>query len=484
MQSERYVAAVDLGTAKIAVSVARIMGDDIQILYYKESPADGIRHGIVFNPKKASVVLKQAITAAETELNIKINQIVTGFPRCNVRQVTASAELTREDACSCITLEEIREVKEQALAEYTLENEDKEYVYGSVAQSFSADDLINQCEDDIAGTVSDTLVGNFKIFIGSKKAVTNTGIMANYAGLALSRQFFVPDVVAKAVLSSDEMENGVAMVEIGAGVTSLTIYHNSILRYYNAIPFGGGSVTTDIKYECGFKETLAENIKLKFGFSHPDRLQNYSDKILQISDDESGSYEQLSIKFLSEIINARMKEIIEAVLFLIQESGYADKLRDGVVLTGGGANLTDLPFLFKEMSGYNARIGFPRISHWFSSACPGVGDASAAATVGLILKAKEDAYVNCLNEAPEFHGDFGSVSREETSDGDDTEEQNLEGSVFDLNAGVDPDAVKNGKKKKDKAPKQNHRLKWLKQKVSSAFDGTLGGMYDDMDELN
>jgi len=464
MQSERYVAAVDLGTGKLAVSVAKIEGKDIQILYYKETPSDGIRHSIIFNPKKASAVLAEAISAAESELDIKVRQIVTGFPRCNIQQVVASAEVKRNDPCSCISIEEINDLKEKALTEYILEDDNREQIYGAVAQSFSAEDNINQSEDDIAGTVSESLTGNFKIFVGSKKAVINTGITANNANVALARQYFIPDVIAKAVLTGSEMENGVALVEIGAGVTSLTIYHNNILRYYNSIPFGGGSITNDIKYECGFKETLAENIKLAFGSCQPDRLQNMSDKILQISDEESGAYEQLTIRYLAEIINARCKEIIEAILFLIQESGYADKLRGGVVLTGGGASLTDICSLFHDQSGYSVRVGFPRISHFFSSVCPGVGEAGAAASIGLLLKAKEDEYVNCLDEAP--------APKEK--------EDEFKGSVFDQDYGVEESAPR---KKKEKAPKTNSGgITWIKKKMNKAFDSTMGTLYDEMDE--
>jgi len=465
MQSERYVAAVDLGTGKLAVSVAKIAGEDIQILYYRETPSDGVRKSVIFNPMKASAALSDAIRTAESELNIKVRQIVTGYPRCNIRQEIASAEIRRPDPCSCISLEEINELKEQALAEYTLEDDDKDMIYGAVAQSFSAEDLINQTEEDIAGTVSGSLVGNFKVFVGSKKAVINTGLTANNANVALARQYFIPDVVAKAVLKENEMENGVALVEIGAGVTSLTIYHKEILRYYNAIPFGGESVTNDIKYECGFKKKLAENIKLDYGFSMPDRLQNMNDKILQICDEESGSYEHLSIKYLSEIINARMKEIIDAILFLIQESGYADKLRDGVVLTGGGANLTDISSLFKYVSGYNVRIGFPRVSRYFSSVCPGSGDAGAAASIGLILKAKEDPYVNCLDEAP--------VPAKE-------EEPDVTGTVFDPHPDMpDPNPKP---QKPQKASKRNSGITWIKSKMNKAFDNTVGDLYDQMGE--
>lgn len=472
MQDERYVASADLGSGKIAISVAKIVGDDIQIIYYKETPSEGIRHSLVFNPKKASDSLRLAVREAENELNIKIRQIVVGLPRCDIHQEVAPARLERSEPDTCITLEEIVALKNMALDDYPLQDASKEEIYGAVAQSFSAEDLINQTEDDITGTISDILEGNFKIFVGSKSAIKNINMMSTLAEIALGRQYFVPDAVAKAVLTSGEMDNGVALVEIGSGVTSLTIYHGGILRYYYAIPFGGNIITTDIKYECGFKEALAENIKLAFGSCQPDKLQTMSDKILQINDEESGGYEHLSVSYLSQIINARAQEIIEAILFLIQESGYADKLRDGVVLTGGGANLVGLSSLFKEMSGYCVRMGFPRISKFCSAACPGVGETSAAASIGLILKAKEDKYINCIEDRPVIVKDEEAEIEEEIKD-----------SVFDKNYGViEPSREGEGNHKKPKKPKG--KITWgskLANKLSSAFESsTLGNLYDEM----
>ena len=212
------------------------------------------------------------------------------------------------------------------------------------------------------------------------------------------RSMFIDEI--RAAKSDEEKENGVALVEMGAGVTSVTIYQGGILRYYYAIPFGGRSVTNDIKLECGFTEKLAENIKLGFGACMPDKLQSLSEKIIQINDEENGSYEQLPVKYLSEIITCRAREIIEAILWQIQDSGYADKLRNGIVLTGGGANLVNLANLFNEMSGYTVRIGYPRSQAFSAIGCSGTGEASAVASIGMILEAKRDVRLNCIEEAP------------------------------------------------------------------------------------
>ena len=399
MQAERYIAAADLGSSKIALSVAKIEGDDIQIIYYKETPSDGVRYSCVFNPKRAAVPLKAAIKEAEDELNIKILQVVVGLPRYSVRQEIASARMERSDPATCITKEEVATLKSIALDSYPIADESKEEIYGAVAQSFSADEeLVCASEHDVVGVTADALEGNFKIFVGAQKPVSNIDIMLNDTGVAPARKLFLPNAVAKAVLTDGEKENGVALVEIGAGVTSLTIYRGKILRHYSSIPFGGRVITTDIKYECGFNEKLAENIKLAFGACLPDKLQSLSDKVIQINDDENGSYEQLPVKYLSEVITCRAREIIEAILFQIQDSGYADKLRNGIVLTGGGANLVNLATLIKEMSGYTVRIGYPRSQTFSAVGCSGVGETSAAATIGMILEAKKDYRLNCIED--------------------------------------------------------------------------------------
>ena len=332
-------------------------------------------------PQRTATALKAAVTEAEEELKIRILQLVVGLPRYYVTQVAGSAGMKRSNPDSCITREEINNLKSMAIDSYTLDDEVKDEIYGAVAQSFSADtDITGASESDIIGVPGETLEGNFKIFIGAKRPVRNIDVMLNEMGVALARKVFSPNAAAQAVLTEAEKENGVALVEIGAGVTSVTIYRGRLLRHYSSIPFGGRSITNDIKSECGFTEALAENIKLAFGACLPDKLQNLSDKIIQINDNENGSYEQLSVKYLSQIITCRVREILEAVLYQIQQSGYADQLRNGVVITGGGAMLVNMCQMLKEMSGYTVRIGYPRTQVFSSGGCPGATEPSASAS--------------------------------------------------------------------------------------------------------
>lgn len=491
---ERYIATVDLGTSKLALCVAKVTGENVQIIYYKERPSDGMRYNSVFNPRRAAVPLREAIAEAEDELQIKILQVVVGLPRYNVRQETASAKIDRSDPSLLIEEEEINNLKSMALDAYPLTDGNNELIYGAVPQSFSTDDVIGS-EEDVVGTSSDTLVGNFKIFVGRKKAVQNIDIMLNDAGVALAQAIFPPAAVGEAVLKNDEMANGVALIEMGAGVTSVSIYQGGIMRYYAYTPFGGKSITTDIRLECAFDDTLAENIKLAFGACLPEKLQTMGDKILQINDEENGSYENLPVKYLSEIITSRCKEIITAILFLIQESGFADRLRCGIVLTGGGANLVNLANMIREMSGYNVRIGFPLASKFSSDGCPGIGEAEASTSVGLILESSADPYLNCIEEAvksqpevePEAVEEAVKVKPEEpartTLFADDEFEKVLPQKI-----------VKEPRKRREQKPakpakrpnpEKSDGLNIIWQKFSDifskGFDNTLGDLYDDMD---
>ena len=397
---ERYIASVDLGTSKLAVCVARIQDQNVEVIYYKESPSRGIRYSYVLIPGKVKEEVRKAISEAQQALRIKIQQVIVGLPRWYVRQETASASMTRPEPDDLIQESEIKALKSMALESYPLEDSTKEVIYGAVAQSFSTEDSINEPENDIVGMAAETLEGNFKVFIGNRRYSSNIDSVFNDLGIAIAKKYFTPGITAKAVLKSEQMENGVALIDIGAGVSSVTIFKDKIMRFYAAIPFGGNSVTNDIKSECNFSFELAENIKKAYGACMPNKLSSLGEKSIQIVDEDGNTTAQVSVKYISEIITARMKEIIEALLFRIQESGFASEedLRAGVVVTGGGAELVNCANYIKELSGYTVKVGRPR-KLFSCEGCPEASETSAATSMGMILSARNDRFLNCVNEA-------------------------------------------------------------------------------------
>ena len=354
--NEKHIVAIDLGSSKIALTVAKVNGEDIQIIYYKETPSAGIRYSSVFNASHVSVPLAKAIREAENELGIKITQAVVGMPKFPIRQETSNATIPDRGEDQDITSEDIADLKRFAQSLYPINDPTKEAIYGAVAQSFSNGEDFQIIEDDIVGMTSDTLEGNFKIFIGKKSDLTKIDTVMTKVEIAAMRKYFTAESTAKAVLKASEMENGVALIDFGGGCTSVSIYHGNIMRHYASIPFGGRNITHDIKTECQISEHLAENIKLEYGACMPDKLLSLSDKILNIRGDGAEPDKQLSVKYLSEIITARVEEIMMAILYEIEQSGFADMLRSGIVVTGGCAQTANLGNLIYDISGYSRQM--------------------------------------------------------------------------------------------------------------------------------
>lgn len=402
---DRHIVAIDLGTSKIALTVAKVNGDNVQIVYYKETPSEGIRYSSVFNASQVSGPLAEAIRQAETALGIKITQAVVGMPKYPVRLESSTGKIDGRGEDADITAEDIADLKRSAQDLYPLEDHNNEAIYGSVAQSFSDGENFQIIENDIIGMTSDILEGNFKIFIGKKSSLTKIDTVLKKAGIVAVRKYFTADTTAKAVLLESEMENGVAMIDFGAGCTSVSVYYGSIMRHYASIPFGGKNITGDIQLESegSINRELAENIKLAFGACMPEKLQNLSEKIIHIKSDNGEADKKLPVKYLSEIITARVEEILMAILYEIQKSGFADKLRSGIVVTGGSAQIANLGNFIYDLSGYRVRTGYPRNLFSFQG-CEGVNDTSAATSLGLLLAAKGDRTLNCA-----FSQESGSI---------------------------------------------------------------------------
>ena len=471
---ERYIASIDLGTSKFGLCVARVKGDDVQIVYYKETPADGIRNSLVQNPRKASEQVRKAIEDAEAELMIKILQVVVGLPRIDVKQEIAECELDRPDSEEFISEEEVSDLKALALETYPLDNFDKQIMYGAVAQSFAIDNQIQMVEDDVVGAISSKIAGTFKVFIGDRLTTTAMDKIFNTLGIAIAKKYFLPDVVAKAVLNEDEKQNGVALVDIGAGVTSVSIYSRGIMRSYAAIPFGGRNITGDIRSECSISEALAEKIKIRFGACIPSKLGTLSEKVLQLR--VTDPIKEVSVKYISEIIDARSREILNAVLYYIQESGLQNDLRSGIVLTGGGACLTNIGNLLKDMSGYEIRPGYPL--HKFSTSVNNIYELSSTAAVGMILAAKDDRLPDCATrpepvEVVEEKPEMEIVEETAVADGAD----NLLFQDKDLGPVQTKEKKPKEKKIKVKAPKNGNR-----EAIWTKIGDVFSNLYNQMTE--
>lgn len=473
--NESFIAAVDLGTSKIALAVAKVDDGNVQILYYNTRASDGIRNSEIYSPVRVLGVLRGLIHDAEEELKLKILQVFVGLPRCGVRQEKAEAICQRTNPDDYISEEEIDSLKSLAQDNHQLRNPEKEMVYSSVAQAFSTPEFFQINENDIVGMISTEITGHFNVFVGKRFPINYIYKVFNDLHIGIADTCFTPVAVAKAVLSEDEMQNGVALIDLGAGSTSVSVYKNNSLVHYASIPFGGSVVSSDIRSECSISDSLAENIKCAYGGCMPDKLQNLGDKIVQIETDDISTYKQIPLRYISEIITARENEIVDAMLYEILESGLAESLRKGIVITGGGAEMLNLANFIQDISGYKVRVASPR-NYFLATGCERILKPAAAAIAGMVLMAK-NARMSCctlqdgfvagslfdkveeqvekpvLNDNVEVEEIVGTVTEESAETRDDVKEKVLEEPVKETlvqDKDVKDDVMKGDKKEDDK----------------------------------
>jgi cell division protein FtsA len=188
------------------------------------------------------------------------------------------------------------------------------------------------------------------------------------------------------VLTDEEKEAGVVLVDIGGGTTDVAIYYDNVIRHTAVIPFGGNMVTQDIREGCSILQKQAEDLKIKFGYAIGDIAPE--NKVVSIPGIAGREPKEISFKNLAYIIQSRMEEILDAVNFEIQNSGFAEKLTAGVVITGGGAMLKNLPQLVKYKTAMDVRIGHPNV-HITGKGKEEINQPMYATSVGLILKGLE-----------------------------------------------------------------------------------------------
>lgn len=383
--NNKYLTVIDIGSYKISVCTALIEDNSTSIASYKEAPSNGVRRGKVLNPQNVSMVIRKLVSEIEQELGIKIKKIVTGIPGTGISNETYTLEIKRPNTYQFIDGAELENMIAQIKAART---KDKTTIYSIIPQSFRVDDAVGISSEEVKGMVGESLEGTYKLFIGGDNIFKMTETALKSAGLEIAGKFLYSEASAAASLTYHEKNNGVALIDFGGSTTDLIIYYKNIIRYTFTLPFGGNNITKDIAKECNITEELAESVKRDFGYVMSEHLGTYSEKSLHFK----GGLErdrEISVKHLSEIVNARCKEIFDAILYKIEESGYADKLSYGIVLTGGSANMPTIIDYIKSISGYNVRRATPS-SRFDYSGYDQLLDFGATATIGLLIKSIEN----------------------------------------------------------------------------------------------
>ena len=386
MEKENIAVGLDIGTTKIVAMIGKKNEyGKLEILGVGKSKSLGVARGVVNNITQTIQSIQQAVLEAENKSGYKINNVVVGIAGQHIRSIQHSDYIIRKNAEEVISEYDIQLLIDQVNKLAMLPGEEIIHV---LPQEYKIDGQSDIKEP--IGMYGGRLESSFHVVVGQASSIRNVARCIQSADIELSGLTLEPLASANAVLSQEEKEAGVALIDIGGGTTDLAIFKDGIIRHTAVIPFGGNVITDDIKEGCSIIEKQAELLKVKFGSAWPG--ENKDNEIVSIPGLRGREPKEISLKNLSKIIHARVVEIIEQVFTEIKEYGHDDprkKLIAGIVLTGGGAQLKHIKQLVEYITGMDTRIGYPN-EHLAGNSDEEISCPLYATVVGLVMNSIEN----------------------------------------------------------------------------------------------
>lgn len=407
MEQEQLAVGLDIGTTKIVAMLGtKNEYGKLEIVGVGKSKSQGVHRGVVNNITQTIQSIQAAAQEAEAISGKKITSVVVGIAGQHIRSLHHSDYITRTNADEVIDEADIERLKNQVFKLVMLPGEEIIHV---LPQEYKVD---GQAEiKEPIGMYGGRLEANFHVVVGQVSSIRNIARCVKSAGLDFGGITLEPLASADAVLSQEEKEAGVALIDIGGGTTDLAIFKDGIIRHTAVIPFGGNVITEDIKEGCSIIEKQAELLKIKFGSAWPG--ENKDNEIVSIPGLRGRDPKEITLKNLSKIIHARVTEIIEQVYAEIKNYGYEEqkkKLIAGIVLTGGGSQLKHLKQLVEYITGMDTRIGYPN-EHLAGDTDKATASPLFATAVGLVMNAAETQLASLDAET--------STTTDETDGGDE-----------------------------------------------------------------
>ena len=348
------IAAIDIGTTKIVAILGELTPEGkLKILGMERSVSKGVKRGVIHDIELTIEAINEAVAKLKQNTNKEISKVFVGIAGQHIRIVKERKFKYIENSVEEITKEDIEQITKE---NYKHPVEIGEQILHVIPQEFVVDKEVGI--KNPLGMAGRRLDGHFNIIIGRTASARNIEKCVREVGLEVEELVLEPLASSLAVLTKEEKEAGVVLVDIGGGTTDVTVYFDGVLKHTSVIPFGGDNVTRDIKEACSVLLKQAEALKIQFGEAVADMAAE--DKVVTIPAAGGWDEKDISFRFLAQIIQCRMEEIIDTVKFEVESTGLMDKIGAGIVLTGGGSLLTNLDLLAEQRTGLDVRIGFPR----------------------------------------------------------------------------------------------------------------------------
>jgi cell division protein FtsA len=426
-QDNNHIAAIDIGTTKIVAIVGKQNENGkLEILGMSKTASTGVKRGVVLNIEETVNAIRTTIEDIQKQSGVNLTDAFVGIAGQHIKSVKNRGYLNLGPDRDEITKGDI----DALIADmHKIPIDLGEEIIHVLPQNYIVDHETGI--KNPVGMSGRRLEANFHIVVGEIASAKNIEKCINRVGLQVNQMILEPIASSSAVLTPDEKEAGVALVDIGGGTTDVAVYYDDAIRHTAVIPFGGNVITLDIKEGCSILNRQAEALKTQFGMALGDIAPE--DKVVTIPGISGREPKEISFKSLAYIIQSRMEEIIDAVMFEIENSGCLEKLSAGIVLTGGGAMLKHISQLVKFRTGMDVRIGYPN-EYLASNSLEGINQPMFSTSVGLLLKGIEQAKYdktmsNYQHQPVDQEKDLDS--EEKIEDLNDSSKQQGSGKFFD-----------------------------------------------------
>ncbi len=382
-QRNNILAAIDIGTTKIVTIVGRLNeGGKLEIIGMCKTPSKGVKRGVVLNIEEAVGAIRYTVEEVQKQVGFTIKEAYVGIAGQHIKSLRNRGYILRDSYEEEITKSDT----DRLLAEmYKISIQPGEEIIHVLPQNYLVDSEAGV--KNPIGMFGKRLEGNYHIVIGQTTSARTIERCVNRVGIQVKQMILEPLASSAAVLTDEEVEAGVALVDIGGGTTDVAVYYDDIIKHTAVIPFGGNVISKDVMEGCSILNKHAELLKIQYGSALGDLAEE--GKVVAVPGISGREPKEVSIKSLAYIIQSRMEEIIDAVIYQLEESDCMEKLTAGIVLTGGGSLMRHLPQLVKYRTGLDVRIGKPDVLI-VGNDLKEVNHPMYSTSVGLLLKGFEN----------------------------------------------------------------------------------------------
>lgn len=389
MEKKSYIVAIDLGSSNVVVAVGSPTTDGVEVEALVSKPSEGVNAGRIDNIELVGKAIGEAVGEISRELGIRITEAYAGISGQFVRCARHTDYVFVDDQVNGVSAGDVNRLFDRMR---NVQAPDDETIMERIPLNYMVDN--NQEVQNPVGSFGRKLSSTFNFILCARTPMQRLELALKRCGIRLLGIFADAQATPEALLTPDEREEGVAVVDVGGGVTDVAVYYRNVLRYVATIPMGGSAINRDIRSQS-IPEKHVEKLKCAYGSAVAELAPE--DKLIRVNGRTAREAKDILLHNLSTVIEARATDIVEFVQQELRDSGYAGKLPYGIVLTGGSARLKDLDELFRRLMKCDVRVGVP---------AEGVTEASKeriaapeyASAVGILQRGARQGACACVAE--------------------------------------------------------------------------------------